>query len=236
MIPRSCLAASVPLMALFLSVSFLPAAAQQGQFWGSPGVVAVLTDIASGGTTVLQVNRDNKIDDEARILVKSPDGLKYEVHYVARIQGSYVYLDTPLKESYARGDLLVQGCDCDHAMNMPEDGMIGTLNEEVAARSSVLKYTPIFPLDTKAKLLIKRKDGSFEEVHGIKSYDGVRTIRLDGKLKHNFQPGDRLIQGCLVPKPGGGGFPLTKVLLGAAAGAAAIAVVSAVGGCDVCPQ
>jgi len=217
-------------------VSLLLAAPQASQSWGSPGVVAFLTDIAGAGTTVLRVNRDNKIDQDGRILVKSKDGSSYEVHYIARIEGLYLYLKTPLKHPYSTGDLLIQGCDCDRALGLPANGVVGTLKEEVPAKSSVLRFTPIVALDLEADLLIKRKDGSFEEVHGIKSFDEIETIKLDGKLKHVFHPGDMLIQGCLVPKGAGGVFPLNKLLLGAAGGAATIVVITVVNDCDTCPE
>lgn len=234
---RSSVAALAGLLALFFWIPSLSAAQQAPLAWGSPGVVAFLTDIAGAGTNLLRVNRNHEIDQDARLLVKSKDGSKYEAHYIARIEGVYVYLATSLKNAYSADDLLLQGCECDHALGLPADGVIGTLNEEVAAKGSVLHFTPIVPPDLKGDLLLKRKDGSFEEVHGIKSYDGSNMIRLDGKVKHNFLPGDMLIQGCLVPKAGGGAFPFTKLLLGAGAGAAAILIVTTTGSdeCSTCP-
>jgi len=233
---RSRLTAWLPLLILFSCFTSIPAAHQQPQGWGSPGVVAVLTDIAGAGTTVLRVNRDNKIDEDARVLVKSRDGATYEVHYIARIEGLYLYLKTPLKNAYSSEDLLIQGCDCDRALGLPANGVVGTLDEEVAAKTSVLKFTPIVPLDVTGDLLIKRKDGSFEEVHDIKSYDGSGTLRIHGKLKHDFHPGDMLIQGCLVPRAAAGVFPWNKLLLGGAGGAATIVVITIVNDCDACPE
>ncbi|RPJ83647.1 MAG: hypothetical protein EHM18_07740 [Acidobacteria bacterium] len=184
------------------------------------GVVCVLTEGVTAGTNMLVVNDTSNIDKEGRLLIKSTDGTKYEVHYITSVQGNRVYLDRPLENSYSPQDLLIQGCACDKALGLPEDGMMATLLEEVAPNTSVLKLNPIAPLDPKAKLLIKRADGSIKEEHTIAAYNGTDMVTLGEKLKNSFEPGDMLIQGCQV-ETGGGAFPVWKTaLLGAAAGAA----------------
>lgn len=209
---------------------------QSGQpILSNTAVVCVLLDPAPAGSTVLRVNDSGNIDRDGRLLIKSQDGSKYEVHYVTRIQANYVYLDTPLKSAYSPQDVLIQGCECDRALGLPEDGLVGNLKEEAAAKVTILKYTPIVPLDPKAKLLVKRQDGSIKEIHSIKSFDGTDTITLGEKLQNNFEPGDYLIQGCHVP-PVFAGFPFFKtLLLGAAAGAAgSTVIVSVIEECEEC--
>jgi len=228
---RNLLVAVVCLVAMSLSGSMAIAQSQSDQKLNNTGVVTVLVEAASAGSIVLRVTDPKEIDRDARLLIKSTDGSSYEVHYVTRIQGNYVYLNTPLVNSFSAKDLLIQGCECDRAMGLRTDGLVGTLNEEVSVQGTTLKYTPVVPLDPKAKLLIRRTDGTEEEVHAIKTYNGTDTITLAGKLKHAFQPGDMLIQGCHVPV--GGGFPWwSKLLIGGGATGTITTFVTVIDDCD----
>jgi len=210
-------------------------AQQSGQMiLSNTGVVAVLLEIAPAGTLVLWVNDTDDLDREGRLLIKSRDGSKYEVHYITKVQGNRIYLNTPLNHSYSPEDLLIQGCECDRAMGQREAGLVGTLNEEVGANQSVLKYTPVVPLDPKGKLMVKRVDGSIKEVHEIKAYNGTDTITLDGKLKHAFEPGDMLIQGCHIA-PIFGAFPWATLLNGGLGGyVTTVVVTTVVEECEPC--
>jgi len=101
---------------------------------------------------------------------------------------------------------------------------MGLIAEEVPKGATTIKFTPRAPLDPKAKLMIKRRDGSVAEVYAIQSFDGVDTVTLKGPLDSSFEPGDMLIQGCHIP-PVIGDFSVFKtVLLGAAAGGGTTAV------------
>ncbi len=209
-------------------------AQQSGQMiLSNTGVVAVLLEAAPAGTLVLRVNDTGDLNRQGRLLIKSKDGSKYEVHYITRIQGNRIYLNTQLNHSYSPEDLLIQGCECDRAMGQRDDGLVGNLNEEVGPSQSVLKYTPVVPLDHNGKLMIKRVDGSIREVHEIKAYNGTDTITLDGKLKYAFEPGDILIQGCHIP-PVFGALPWATMLYGGTAGFTTTITTLVIENCEDC--
>ncbi len=233
---RNALTAVACLITLSLC-GFIAVAQPEGgqQNASNTGVVTVLTAAAPAGSNVLKVLTPSQIDRDERLLLKSKDGLKFEVHYITRITGLEVYLDAPLVKSYSPNDLLIQGCECDKALGNRPDGLVGNLNEEVPARTTVLKFTPVVAVDPKAKLLIRKTDGTEEEVHSIKTYNGTDTITLDGKLKHSFEPGDMLIQGCHLPVTGGFPWWGKTLLIGGGTSGAITTVVTVVDDCNECP-
>jgi len=198
------------------------------------GVVATLTAAAPAGSSVLQINDVTYIDRQGRLLIRSNEGSSYEVHYITKVVGNTVSLDTPLRNSYSPDDVLIQGCQCDKALGLPEDGMMASLLEEAAPGTSVLKMNPVAPLDPKAKLLIKRRDGSLKEIHSIAAYNGTDTVTLTETLENAFEPGDMLIQGCQAGALSGG-IPFFKTALIGAAGAGAAGSAAIIIPLEDCP-
>ncbi len=164
----------------------------------SAGVVAVLMQKVDKGGLELIVNDATRLNPHARTMIRRRDGTLFEVHYLESINGNRLILKAPLGYDFQPEDVVLQGCECDEAVGAPSDGIVGRLIEPVAKGQKTLTIETIGFFDPEAPTLIKRKDGSIQEVHGIQSFSG-NTLTLKGGLKFAFMPGDLIIQGCSVP-------------------------------------
>ncbi len=169
----------------------------------STGVVAVLMQGAVKGALELIVNDASRLNPYARTMIRRRDGTIFEVHYLQSINGNRLILKTPLQYDFQPEDVILQGCECDQAVGAPADGIVGQLTAPAAKGQKTLTIETTGFFDPEAPTLIKRKDGSIQEVHGIKSISG-NTLTLKDGLQFQYMPGDLLIQGCMVPPPLGG--------------------------------
>jgi hypothetical protein len=191
------------------------------------GVSAVLMQQVLAGGTELIVNDASRFNPDARIMIRSRDGSTFEVHYVKSIVGNRIILDSPLGNGFQPEDIVLQGCECDQAVGAPADGIVGALTQPADKGDKTLTIQTMGFFDPQAPTLIKRKDGSIQEVHRIKSISG-NTLTLEGGLKFAYMPGDMIIQGCLVPPLPAGGWNWTRAFLyGTLAGGGAGAVTYA---------
>jgi len=195
---------------------------------GSGGVSAVLMQPGTKGSFELIVNDASRFNAGARLMIRRRDGSIFEVHYIKEIKGNRIILKTPLGFDFSPEDVVLQGCECDQAVGAPSDGVVGHLTQAAGKGDKTLTIETIGFFDPEAPTLIKRKDGSIQEVHAIKSISG-NTLVLEGGLKFDFMPGDLLIQGCLVPPllPAAGWNWTRAFLYGTLAGGGAGAVTYA---------
>jgi len=170
----------------------IPAIAQQG------GIMALLTQAAHRGDLILHVNDASRMDEEARLMVKTRDGKVHEVHYAKSIDKNKIVLKRPLEFDFQPEDMVFQGCECDEAVGAPGDGVVAILTKSLLKGQKSVTFNSLGFVDPEAKTLIKRRDGSIQEVHHIESLSG-NTIVFEEKMKFDFQAGDVLIQGCNVP-------------------------------------
>ncbi len=186
-----------------------------------------MQQVGAGGNVII-VNDASRFNPDARIMIRSRDGSTFEVHYIKSIEGNRIILDSPLGNGFQPEDVVLQGCECDAALGAPSDGVVGIITEVVNRGDKTLTINTVGFFDPEASTLIKRKDGSIQEVHKIKSFSG-NTVVLENGLKFDFMPGDLLIQGCLVPPLiGGAGWNWTRAFLyGTLAGGGAGAVTYA---------
>lgn len=193
----------------------------------SNGVVAVLMQSVGPGGLELIVNDASRFNASARTMIRRRDGTTFEVHYIQSINGNKITLKAPLQYQFQPEDVVIQGCECDLAVGAPSDGIVGQLIAPAGKGDKTLQIETIGFFDPEAPTLIKRKDGSIQEVHGIESISG-NILKLKQGLKFAFMPGDLIIQGCMVPPLLGGGWNWTRAFLyGTMAGGGAGAVTYA---------
>jgi len=194
----------------------------------SAGVVAVLMQAVNKGALELIVNDATRFNPSARTMIRRRDGTTFEVHYLQKIDGNRLILEAPLGYDFQPEDVVLQGCECDQAVGAPSDGIVGRLTQPAAKGQKTLTIETIGFFDPEAPTLIKRKDGSIQEVHAIGSFSG-NTLILKKGLDFAFMPGDVLIQGCAVPPLlGGAGWNWTRAFLyGTLAGGGAGAITYA---------
>jgi len=194
----------------------------------SAGVVAVIMQAAQKGDLELIVNDASRFNPQARTMIRRRDGTIFEVHYVQSIDGNKLILKTPLDYEFQPEDVVLQGCECDQAVGAPSDGVVGQITAAADKGQKTLQIETFGFFDPDAPTLIKRKDGSIQEVHGIKSLSG-NTLTLKDGLKFAFMPGDLLMQGCMVPPVlGAPGWNWTRAFLyGTLAGGGGGAIIYA---------
>jgi len=195
---------------------------------GPTGVAAVLMQAVGKGGLELIVNDASRFNPSARTMIRRRDGTVFEVHYIQSINGNRITLKTPLDYEFQPEDVILQGCECDQAVGAPSNGVVGQLIQPAAKGDKKLTIETFGFFDPEAPTLIKRKDGSIQEVHGIQSISGNILTLKDG-LKFAFMPGDLIMQGCMVPPLlGAAGWNWTRAFLyGTLAGGGAGAVTYA---------
>jgi len=192
---------------------------------GPSGVAAVLLQAAGKGTVELVVNDASRFNPYARTMIRRMDGTVFEVHYIRSIKGNRIILKTPLGYEFEPEDTVLQGCECDTAVGAPPDGIVAHLTQPANKGDKTLTIATLGFFDPEAPTLIKRRDGSIQEVHEIKSISGNMVVLKDG-LKFAFMPGDLVIQGCHVPTFPPVGWNWTRAFLyGTLAGGGAGAIV-----------
>ncbi len=184
----------------------IPAVSQQ------TGVVALLTARANPGEVQLLVNDTSRFNPEARTMIKTRDGQLHEVHYVKSMGKNQIILKTPLTYTFQPEDMVIQGCECDEAVGAPADGIVALLTAPIKKNEKSVTIQTLGMLDPEATTVIKRRDGSIQEVHHI-AFSSGNTITFKEGLKYDFAPGDQLIQGCGVPPFLQFGWPWKRALL-----------------------
>lgn len=184
------------------------------------GVVAVLVAKAEAGGRELVVNDMSRLNPEARTMIRTRDGRIFEVHYLKKVKGQMLVLTKPLQHGFAPEDMVIQGCECDEALGAPGNGVVAVLTRPAPKGEKVLAVTTRAFIDPEAPTLVKRKDGSIQEVHRIDSVAG-NSVALKDKLRFPFEPDDILVQGCHVPPIFVVAPVWTPFLKGLAAGGAA---------------
>jgi SpoU rRNA methylase family enzyme len=162
------------------------------------GVQVVLTQPAHKGDTVLFVSDASRLNPDARLMVRTQDGQVHELHYIKSIDGNRIILTKPLEFDFSVNDIVLQGCQCDVVAGAPADGVVALLTQPALKGERTLSFNAIGMIDPDGTIMVKRRDGSIQEIHHIESISG-NTITFKEKLKFPFQPGDVLIQGCHVP-------------------------------------
>jgi hypothetical protein len=188
------------------------------------GVFTFLTGEAPKGSTRITVTDASRLDPEARTMIRTRDGKLFQIQYLKSMKGNVLHLTTPLAYDFHPEDMIIQGCECDEALGLPADGVVAILTESVDKGNNSLQVRALGLIDPDAHTLVKRKDGSIQEVHRIEGISGG-TIYLKDKLKFAFEPGDMLIQGCSVPPFTGVGWFTPSKLLWAGGGAGTTIII-----------
>ncbi len=184
----------------------IPAVSQQA------GVVALLTARAGPGEVRLLVNDTSRFNPEARTMIKTRDGQIHEVHYLRSVGKNEIILKTPLIYTFQPEDMVIQGCECDDAVGAPADGIVALLTAPIKKGEKSVTINTLAMVDPEATTLVKRRDGSIQEVHHVESFSGNVLTFKEG-MKYEFLAGDQLIQGCSVPPFMGLGWPWKRAVL-----------------------